>query len=97
MPILIFFKSPYCYNAVRGSTVNNYTGISRVETAAIQAFLESEDSRQAELALKDTLNYCNELMRKPSQEKRGLVVWDTADGNVDCGHSIRRGFLALVF
>lgn len=48
----------------------------------IAPFLEFEDRKDADLAAKDTLRYCKEQMGEASEEKRGLVTWDTADGNV---------------
>jgi hypothetical protein len=48
----------------------------------IAPFLECENRKEADLATNDTLSYCKQKMGKPSEEKSGLVVWDTADGNV---------------
>jgi hypothetical protein len=48
----------------------------------IAPFLEFENRKDADVAAKETLSYCKEQMGNPSEEKGGLIVWDTADGNV---------------
>jgi len=62
----------------------------------IAPFLEFEDRKDADVAMKDALNYCKEQKGKPSEEKKGLMVWDTADGNVVLHPLDTAGFLALV-
>jgi len=61
----------------------------------IAPFLEFEDRNDAEIVAKDTLSYCTERIGKVSKEKRGLISWDTADGNVVFQRIDRAGLLGV--
>lgn len=80
------FEEEKNYNAPPATFLNRewklQLGTVNGKIYKIAPFLECENRKDADLAMNDTLNYCKERMGKPSEEKSGLVVWDTADGNV---------------
>ena len=48
----------------------------------IAPFLECEDRKNADLMTKETLAHCTAEMGKASKTQKGLIFWDTTDGNV---------------
>lgn len=48
----------------------------------IASFLELEDKNEANEASSGALTFCNEHLGKPTEQRTGLFVWDTTDGNV---------------
>lgn len=48
----------------------------------IAPYLLVRDKKEANSVATDALRYCTEKLGKPSEEKTGLFVWDTSDGNV---------------
>ena len=80
------FESEKNYNAPPVNFLNRQwnlqLGTVNGKIYKIAPFLECENRKEADLATNDTLSYCKEHMGKASTENKGLVVWDTADGNV---------------
>ena len=48
----------------------------------IAPFLELRNKNEANDAAISSLTFCNEQLGKPTEQRTGLFVWDTTDGNV---------------
>lgn len=48
----------------------------------IAPYLEFKDKKEANTVAVETLRYLTEKLGKPSDQRTGLFVWDTSDGNV---------------
>ena len=48
----------------------------------IAPFLECRSQNEAKEAAIRTLTFCNEQLGMPANQRTGLFVWDTTDGNV---------------
>ncbi len=48
----------------------------------IAPYILLKEKKEANVVAMDTLRFCTEKLGKPSEQKTGLFVWDTSDGNV---------------
>jgi len=48
----------------------------------IAPYILVKEKKEANVVAMDTLRFCTEKLGKPSEQKTGLFVWDTTDGNV---------------
>ena len=48
----------------------------------IAAYLELTNKIQANEAAAGALTFCNDQLGKPAEQRSGLFVWDTTDGNI---------------
>ena len=64
----------------------------------IAPFLELKDKTEASDAAFRALTFCNEQLGKPAEQRTGLFVWDTTDGNVILQtDEARNGFAVNLF
>jgi len=48
----------------------------------IAPYILVKEKKEANVVAMETLRFCTEKLGKPSEQKTGLFVWDTTDGNV---------------
>lgn len=48
----------------------------------IAPYLELKDKKEANVVAMEALRYCTDKLGKPSEQKTGLFIWNTSDGNV---------------
>ncbi len=61
----------------------------------IAPFLEARSKSEANPIAMATLQFCTETLGKPTSQKTGLFIWDTADGNTILQTSETSGGLAI--
>jgi hypothetical protein len=79
------FKGERSYNAPPVHFLGRLWGLM-VQTVngritKIAPHLEFTAKSEANRLAMQTLQYCTEQLGKPSQQKTGLFIWDTTDGN----------------
>jgi hypothetical protein len=65
-----------------GKRWNLTLGAVRGRLYKIAPFLELKNKNEANEAGFGALTFCNEQLGKPAEQRTGLFVWDTTDGNV---------------
>ena len=81
-----YFESEKNYNAplvnFLGRTWHLKIGTAHGKIHKIAPYLVLTNKDEANSVALETLQFCNERLGKPADQRTGLFVWDTSDGNV---------------